>query len=475
MNREAGGRFICLTCYHHDRLGSTAYLTDNVAGAVASFTGYDDYGAPTMKTIIRLGSRELDLAAEYTGHPYDPILGVYYARARMYDASARRFLAVDQIRGTVLDPLLLNRYNYCISNPLYWVDPDGMNLSVRYRMTDSGSNNIDPPAMRNRTPGNAQNSAANAAAPSAPNTTASTPSTSGYVRPTIDDLISDVRRSISVDSGDRVYTTITDPDTYYRILNYLAYYGTQAEIGAFYDAFYNREQIYNPATHLFFLLDTSIGYTYNQRLRALKYFNEYGYNTRDWVEQTGMQPNDVLALSFGYQASAEFANTAEWLQAMIAISGMETAANMSRTLISSAQPYQPPAGQQTYWEPGRTETFYRTMSQDDYLYLQETGRIPATGETFISTAQSYSSGYNGVLVEFQVVGGTTSALQSIGVRDGSIEAAARYGYMPYVSSGWGDTNAYFKYEIDMFNIGLGRGTALDMFNDSIVQFSVIGG
>ena len=43
-----------MTYYHHDRLGSTAYLTDNVADAVASFTGYDDYCAQTIKTIIRL-------------------------------------------------------------------------------------------------------------------------------------------------------------------------------------------------------------------------------------------------------------------------------------------------------------------------------------------------------------------------------------------------------------------------------------
>ena len=126
--------------YHHDRLGSTAYLTDNVAGAVASFTGYDDYGAPTMKTIIRLGSRELDLACEYTGHPYDPILGVYYARARMYDASSRRFLAVDQVRGSILNPITLARYTYCFDNPLYWVDLNGMAaMSTRNIMvTDTG-------------------------------------------------------------------------------------------------------------------------------------------------------------------------------------------------------------------------------------------------------------------------------------------------------------------------------------------------
>jgi len=41
--------------------GLASQHTDNVSGAVARFTGYDDYGAPTMKTVIRLGSRKLDL------------------------------------------------------------------------------------------------------------------------------------------------------------------------------------------------------------------------------------------------------------------------------------------------------------------------------------------------------------------------------------------------------------------------------
>jgi hypothetical protein len=70
--------------YHHDRLGSTGWLSDNVDGKVTSFVNYDDWGAPTMKPILRLGQRELDLVTEYTGHMYDPLLEVYCARARIY-------------------------------------------------------------------------------------------------------------------------------------------------------------------------------------------------------------------------------------------------------------------------------------------------------------------------------------------------------------------------------------------------------
>jgi YD repeat-containing protein len=72
--------------YHHDHLGSTDYLTDNIAGEVKSYITYDDWGQLTAKAVLQLGVRELDLVQEYTGHPYDQVLDLFYAKARMYDA-----------------------------------------------------------------------------------------------------------------------------------------------------------------------------------------------------------------------------------------------------------------------------------------------------------------------------------------------------------------------------------------------------
>ena len=76
--------------YHHDRLGSTHFLTDNIDGKVTSFVSYDDWGAMTSKAVLRVGVRELDLEQNYTGHPADMVLGVYYAKARVYDAVSTR-------------------------------------------------------------------------------------------------------------------------------------------------------------------------------------------------------------------------------------------------------------------------------------------------------------------------------------------------------------------------------------------------
>jgi len=61
---------------YQDRLGSTDFLTDNISGKFTSYAAYDDYGALTMKAILKLGLRELDLVTSYTGHPFDPVLGM---------------------------------------------------------------------------------------------------------------------------------------------------------------------------------------------------------------------------------------------------------------------------------------------------------------------------------------------------------------------------------------------------------------
>jgi len=121
-----------------------------------------------------------------------------------------------------------------------------------------------------------------------------------------------------------------------------------------------------------------------------------------------------------------------------------------------------------------TETFYRTMSNEDFAQLQATGNVPATSETFISPSQAYAQGYDGTTVELTVQSGTHDALASIGVRDTSLLAAERYPDMPVVSSGWTQASAYFKNEgEDLINIGLGRGAALDMFNKALIGFRVV--
>jgi RHS repeat-associated protein len=116
------------------------------------------------------------------------------------------------------------------------------------------------------------------------------------------------------------------------------------------------------------------------------------------------------------------------------------------------------------------ETFYRTMSDAHFGRLAATGRVPASGETFISPSRAYSEGYNGALVQLNVRSGTSAALARVGVSDGTDSITRTYPSMPLVSSGWNRTSALFKSERGLTNIGLGRGTALDIFNNNLVGF-----
>ena len=111
--------------YHQDHLGTTDYLTDNADGKVISYVTYDDWGSLTAKAVLNMGVRELDLVQDYTGHPYDMVLGLYYAKARMYDADDRRFMAVDPVGGGITNPQTLVKYTYCDNNPIIRVDLNG--------------------------------------------------------------------------------------------------------------------------------------------------------------------------------------------------------------------------------------------------------------------------------------------------------------------------------------------------------------
>ena len=64
----------------------------------------------------------------FTSYTYDVVLDKFFAQARFYDASNRRFLSIDPIKdGT-------NWYAYVGNSPLVWIDPTG--LAACYSKTD---------------------------------------------------------------------------------------------------------------------------------------------------------------------------------------------------------------------------------------------------------------------------------------------------------------------------------------------------
>lgn len=69
----------------------------------------------------------------YNGEYYNAATGMIYLRARFYEPEMNRFGQKDVIRGSILEPLGLNRYPYCTNDPINFCDPSGMAL-VRNNM-----------------------------------------------------------------------------------------------------------------------------------------------------------------------------------------------------------------------------------------------------------------------------------------------------------------------------------------------------
>ncbi|OZG69973.1 hypothetical protein BTA51_28465, partial [Hahella sp. CCB-MM4] len=128
------------------------------------------------------------------------------------------------------------------------------------------------------------------------------------------------------------------------------------------------------------------------------------------------------------------------------------------------------------------EILYRTMSSRDYDNFLITGKVPATGETFMSPLEAYSRGYNGTLVRYAVEPGTADKLLSIGGY-GNKGTLQYYPELPHAGSGWtsemsqikleGQDISYINSGNGVVNTGLGRGDALDIFNNNIIKYEVL--
>ena len=102
----------------HDGRGSVAQTISG--GTVTSWKRYSAFGAVTAGT---------DPAEKpffgYDAEEQDPTTGLTYLRARYYDPASARFGVADTYLGNTFDPITLNRYLYCASDPVNHVDPTG--------------------------------------------------------------------------------------------------------------------------------------------------------------------------------------------------------------------------------------------------------------------------------------------------------------------------------------------------------------
>jgi RHS repeat-associated protein len=320
--------------YHHDRSGSVDYVTDAQTGSIRSFATYDEWGKPTKISPMAIAGESWTFT-QYTTHTLDPVLNVYFAQARMYDTVERRFMAVDSWKGCIDQPATLAQYTYVLDNPLCWIDIDGK-VHQNVLVTDSGGGKRTPlQAVEINNPS-----------------------------PATKKLIDKVKASIKVYKEDKMYTYIIDEETYYDTLNFLALYSSVVDVTDFYDAFYRKGPIFNPATDLFFLIDDSYG-TYNERLTALKYFNVFGMCTKNWTNQTSMDPIRMASFADAYQVSSELIRYDKWLNSMMMIGMAETVANSAAFAQGFYDAFSTPQGEalSTVYSNGGTGNGERTPEQ----------------------------------------------------------------------------------------------------------------
>ena len=115
--------------YSDDGLGSVRALT-NGAGAVTDRYTYDAFGT----TLATTGSTTN--AYRFTGEQQDAALGMYYLRARYYQAGSGRFWTRDSWEGCLRYPDSLHKYLYTQNNPVTFIDPSG-HMMIERTMSSS--------------------------------------------------------------------------------------------------------------------------------------------------------------------------------------------------------------------------------------------------------------------------------------------------------------------------------------------------
>ena len=104
--------------YLYDSRGSVTGLTSQ-KGQLCRTYQYSPYGE------ITFGASSYENEYTYNGESYNPNIHSQYLRARYYNVVTADFLTQDSYLGTILEPLTLNRYSYCVGNPVNFRDPSG--------------------------------------------------------------------------------------------------------------------------------------------------------------------------------------------------------------------------------------------------------------------------------------------------------------------------------------------------------------
>lgn len=104
--------------YFYNGHGDVTALADGT-NKISTVYDYSAYGE------VNIRGENIENPFRYFGQYYDEETGSYYLRARYYDPSLMRITNEDTYQGKGQDPLSLNKYLYCIGNPVGYVDESG--------------------------------------------------------------------------------------------------------------------------------------------------------------------------------------------------------------------------------------------------------------------------------------------------------------------------------------------------------------
>jgi RHS repeat-associated protein len=117
-----------------DNLGSLTVITTSNADVLQRFS-YDPYGKQTQ-----IEGKHLDnpITHEgFTGHENIEGMNLIHTNGRLYDPILGRFLSADPNVQDPTNSQSLNRYSYCLNNPLAYTDPTGF-FSFKHLFHDIG-------------------------------------------------------------------------------------------------------------------------------------------------------------------------------------------------------------------------------------------------------------------------------------------------------------------------------------------------
>ena len=111
--------------YGYDGHGDVRFLTDR-NGIVTDTYTYDAFG------ILIASTGATPNTYLFNGQQYDPDLGLYFKRARYYNADRGGFMTMDPMAGNLRNPHSLHKYLFGHADPVNSIDPCGTNTMVLY-------------------------------------------------------------------------------------------------------------------------------------------------------------------------------------------------------------------------------------------------------------------------------------------------------------------------------------------------------